>query len=330
MKNRILVIYNTCGLVYEPNEQQWIEEIQLILNQSLPGVHVVHSDCGSSKEKRDVIKEKFGNKISYYHTPESLPVQQTCNHALKNAIKSKGEFQYYCYLGAGIGFHFKHQLALAYKVALQDDTLGKIDFHIVRNPKIEPAEEMHPPFDFYNVLDANRDMLYFPLRPGQRVNNHCAMFSHEYCKSFDYRILPDCFAGNGAEGVYTFLTACINKRHVVLSYHYCPSLFHIPDMDGANQFLVREKKERTYFYDWVFNKSVDLEKLNLTGHSLGFLTDTPDNEHCKFQNPRPEFTEAGIPKTEQQRAALYELISKNIFIDKKFLDYDTIEHEFIP
>jgi len=234
MKNRILVIYNTCGLSSDPNEKQWIKEIELLLGQSLPGVHVTHSDCGTPKGKRDKVKEYFGDKISYYHTSENLPIQHTCNHALKTTIKHKGRFEYYCYVGAGISFHQEHQLALAYRLLSENQDIAKSDFHIVRHPLIkEQFEEMHPPGDFYMTLSKNLKQEYYILKPGQRVNNHCTILSDEYCKAYDDRILPDCFSGNGAEGIYSLLTSCLGKKHVVLSYNYCPSLYHIPDMDGA-------------------------------------------------------------------------------------------------
>ena len=51
-KNRILVVYNTCGLSIEPDERHWIKEIEMLLAQSMPGVHIVHSDCGTSAEKK--------------------------------------------------------------------------------------------------------------------------------------------------------------------------------------------------------------------------------------------------------------------------------------
>tara|TARA_R110000851_G_scaffold333049_2_gene510890 strand:+ start:1153 stop:2151 length:999 start_codon:yes stop_codon:yes gene_type:complete len=329
-KNRILVVYNTCGLSIEPDERHWIKEIEMLLAQSMPGVHIVHSDCGTSAEKRSVVKDYFGTKISYYHTPEGLPVQQTCNHAIKNVIKQKGRFEFYCYLGAGINMWHEHHLAYAYKLMKEEGDIGKCDFHVIRHPSIEQRmEEMHPPRDFYMFIQSNPKEKCFTLKPGQRVNNHCAMFSDKFCKAFNDRILPDCFAGNGAEGVYTFLTSCVDTRHIVMSYKYCPSVHHFPDLDGANQFLLEKGEERTYFYDWVYNNSVNLDELNRKGSKWGFTTDTPENEYCSLQVPREEFNKHGLPKTKQQQEKLYELISKNIFISNKYLDYDKIQHEFI-
>lgn len=326
---RVLLIYNTCGLLFEPNTKRWIEEIGAVLEQKMPGLHVVHSDCGSKKEFRDEIKSHFNNKISYYHTPENLPLQQTCNHAVRKIIEAIGEFDSYCYVGAGIKFNNKYQLAKAYKLLKENDDFCKIDFHVIRDPSQPPAEEMHPPYGFYPYLNANISAKYYQILPGQRVNNHVSLFSKEYCNAWDNRILPDAYAGNGAESIYAYLASSLNKKHVVMSYNYSPSVYHIPNMDGANQFLEEAGiPHRSYIYDWSFRGAVDLDKLNEAGRDVGLATDTPNFEPCAAQTPRPEFTKDGLPKTSTQRDKLFNLLQSSVFVEQSILNYDKISCEF--
>ena len=47
-KNKILVVYNTCGFGRSENVEWYIDCINSILNQDFDGFHVVLSSCGNS------------------------------------------------------------------------------------------------------------------------------------------------------------------------------------------------------------------------------------------------------------------------------------------
>ena len=333
MSNKILVIYNTCALYEkEAKAEAWIDQLKSILTQDIINdCKVVHSDCGTHPKYRPKIKEYFENDISYYHTPEALPIQATCNHAAKKMVEAYGEFETYLYLGAGITFAHNSQLEVAYKIlTANSNKLSKLDFHVSRPPELPPAEELHPPFDFYNYLETSNDH-YYALRPGQRVNNHTAMFTNLHFKSYGDRLLPDAYNGNGAESIYPYLASALNRQHGVLSFKHGGSLFHEPDHDGANQFLplTSGEQRRSYFYNWAFrNEEGHLEELNEKGLEFGLQTDVPNNEMCQRQMPRKEFNQDGLPMDEKHKQALLDLLLEYVFLDESKLNYEEIENMF--
>jgi len=334
MSNKILIIYNTCALYEkEAKVDSWIDQIKAILSQnSISSCKVVHSDCGTHTRHRSKIKEYFGSDLSYYHTAEALPIQTTCNHAAKKMVNEFGNFETYLYLGAGVKFTHNAQLEIAHETLTTSRRLSKLDFHVIRPPELPPAEEMHPPFDFYDNMDRGSDHFY-ALKPGQRVNNHTAMFTHSHFESYGDRLLPDAYNGNGAESIYPFLASALGKQHGILSFKYAGSLFHIPDHDGANQFLPLTSGENrlSYFYNWAFrNDPNHFDELNEKGAEYGIQTDVPEKEYCQRQMPIKAFTEDGLPKSEEQRKKIYELLCEYAFLDINKLNYDEIEHTFEP
>ena len=56
-KNKILVVYNTCGVGGVPKVQEWIKRIKPLVSQTLDGVTICHSDNGSDDESLNILKE---------------------------------------------------------------------------------------------------------------------------------------------------------------------------------------------------------------------------------------------------------------------------------
>ena len=76
-------------------------------------------------------------------------------------------FETYLYLGAGITFAHNAQLEVAYKIlTANSNKLSKLDFRF-KAPELPPAEELHPPFDFYNYLETSNDH-YYASRAGPK------------------------------------------------------------------------------------------------------------------------------------------------------------------
>ena len=104
-KNKILVVYNTCGLTANVDPKLWINDLFTFQTQRIPhfwspaaidnshlggAMRLVHADCGSPKELREEVYKAAEDHISYYHTPDPLPVQQTFNHAVQVAVQEFG------------------------------------------------------------------------------------------------------------------------------------------------------------------------------------------------------------------------------------------------
>ena len=104
MKNKMLVVYNTCGFSGRESVDWYIRCINSILEQDFEDFQVVISSVGNSLPVIKKLVSVFGKKISYNLTNERITVNQSFNHTVMKAVEEFGEFDSYLYVDSGIDF----------------------------------------------------------------------------------------------------------------------------------------------------------------------------------------------------------------------------------
>ena len=104
VKNKLLVVYNTCGFSGREHVDWYIDCINNILNQDFEDFKVVVSSCGNSKRIKAALLRTFKNKVSYNFTNDRLTVNHTFNHTVQKCVEEFGEFEGYLYGDSGVNF----------------------------------------------------------------------------------------------------------------------------------------------------------------------------------------------------------------------------------
>ena len=101
--NKILVIYNTCGI--KNNNTDWyVKCISSLLDQDFNDYKVVLSSCLNTTECISKIQTVFGTKIDYSLHKQPYTVNITFNKAVRDCVKKYGEFDSYLYVDSGCCF----------------------------------------------------------------------------------------------------------------------------------------------------------------------------------------------------------------------------------
>ena len=103
-KNKLLVVYNTCGFSGREHVDWYIDCIQNILNQDFEGYKVVLSCCGNTFPTIKKLMQRFGNKVSYNFINDRITVNMSFNHTVQKCVEEHGEFEGYLYVDSGINF----------------------------------------------------------------------------------------------------------------------------------------------------------------------------------------------------------------------------------
>ena len=75
--NRLLVVFNTCGLSNRCNVGSYLNSINSILNQDLDGVRVALSSCMNQPNDIGMLQAQLGDSIDSNLNHEILPVNVT-------------------------------------------------------------------------------------------------------------------------------------------------------------------------------------------------------------------------------------------------------------
>ena len=102
--NKILVVYNTCGIKPNENSESYINSLNSILDQDTDKFDVVMSSCLNNDYTRQEVKSFFGNRIKYNFINEVHPVNVTFNHSVDTVVKYNDEYMGYMYVDSGSYF----------------------------------------------------------------------------------------------------------------------------------------------------------------------------------------------------------------------------------
>jgi hypothetical protein len=296
--NGVLVIYNTCGLSGRDNVAHYVRCMANLLNQDCPKFHLVLSDCCTSGRSREKILAHFKDTISYNFIDDVLPLNVTVNSTIGMCVDHFGEFDSYLYVDSGID------------VRNNRGVVREMSRYLRSDPTYGMAAAQVNDDSGYGWWNVDPQQAIIPV--GKTVNLHCQVYSSEYYRAYG-RLLPDIFASDTHESIYTFLTAAVNLQFAI---HPTLMLSHVQGIDGPSTGFIRGQS--------LFATSKSIGQICAEGHPLGFGYEEYANvcmhdqslykDNVTLLNPEP----------------LHKFLLANVFLSKSEFDYNNIKQYFIP
>jgi len=312
--NKILVLYNTCGIKRD-NTDWYIECINSLLNQDFDDYKVVLSSCLNSPECFKKIYETFGKKISYCYHAEPHTVNITFNKAVQECVKHFGEFESYLYVDSGCTFgNQRNVLAESYK-NLKTNDYGMLSIQVDTDTGFDQIGFEHE----LKEVQIKEENFIIPL--GKACNAHVILYSDEFLKVFNNKLWPDVFAAYCTESTFSFQCAAVEKRWAILKDMV---IEHQKSVDGASSSVSH----------WSTVHHNPWNNLLCDRDARDFINDPEaieaglGYEECNeiMIHDSTKYDENDNPK---EPDSLIRMINKYFFLSKEELDYDKMKCKFI-
>lgn len=310
MKNKLLVVYNTCGFSGREHVDWYIDCINNLLNQDFEDFRLVISSCGNRLPAIKKLVETFKDKVSYNFINDRITVNQSFNHTVKKCVEELGEFEGYLYVDSGINVRDnKNVLSEAYKL-FKSSNYGMVT--------IQASNDNG--FKQWIGVDGYVTGENFEIPVGRACNLHTQIFSNDIFKAFDNKIIPDIFVAYCTESVFSFLTAATRQRWIIMKDMV---LEHLKSIDGAtcgfNHTGPKGDNKNNLFADLdIYEICKDPE-----AWESGFGYE--EMQGVFFHDPK-KYNEKGEVQDPER---LKEFIRTRMFLTKEQFDYDKVVHKFI-
>ena len=310
MKNKLLVVYNTCGFSGREHIEWYIDCINNLLDQEFEDFRLVISSCGNRLPVIKKLVQTFKDKVSYNFINDRITVNQSFNHTVKKCVEEFGEFEGYLYIDSGINVRDnKKVLSEAYDL-FKSDNYGMLTIQASNDNGFKQWIGVD---DYVTGED-------FTIPVGRACNLHTQIFSNDIFKAFDNKIIPDIFVAYCTESVFSFLTAATKQKWVIMKDMI---LEHLKSIDGA-----------TCGFDHTGPKGDNKNNL-FAGLDIYEICKDPEAwesgfgyeemQGVMYHNPE-KYNEKGEAEEPDR---LKEFIRTRIFLTKEQFDYDKIVHRFI-
>lgn len=311
----MVIVYNVCGISGRENGYYYAHALKSILEQNVSTPHeVVVSACLITPEAKRILLRDFSNSgIHFNWIEESVPLSVSFNHTCREMDKRfPNRSDSFLYVDSGVCFHAERgNIELLHKQytkgpdgrsygmfsALTGNDMG---FEQWGNPYHWPCP------DYFN----DRGVVVRQIPVGRAINLHCQLFSRALFDAYDRRILPDLFANDTSESVFSFMCAALNLSFALT---FEVSVEHNHSMDGAS-FGWRGKR--------LFKSERTMDEIYKLGKSVGFGY---EEILPHWQSDKSLFDSKGYALKADQ---LRDFIRENLFLTKKEFDYSSIKSEF--
>ena len=310
---KLLAVYNTCGIGGKVNVDNYITSLESLFSQDFDGMKVALSSCLNNPSEIELLKHHFGDKISYNSIYESVPISITFNHTVQKCTEKFGEFDGYLFIDSGV--HFL-------------DSTSSIDnlftlFESGHYGIVAARTDDDMGFDDWFKTDMRGDTLFdtghliVPL--GSAVNLHAQIFSKEWLHTYG-RILPDIFAGQCMESVFSFMCAALRTKWVVSKNVI---LHHRTGMDGPSSGFAPHvwQMDGHNRGDHLFSTNESISDIISRGVEFGMGYEEIQ-KICLHQDD--QFDEEGYCINDN----LAPYIKDNLFLRPDQFDYNKISHNF--
>lgn len=308
-KNKMLVVYNTCGFGRTENVDWYIDCINSILRQDFDDFHVILSSCGNSINVIKKLYAEFKDKISFNFTNERITVNQSFNHSVQKAVENMGEFESYLYVDSGINFRDNTNALKDAWELYKSGPYGMVTLQASNDTGFGPWLGKNGHFEGE----------HFEIPIGKACNLHTQLFSNNIFKAYDNKIIPDIFIAYCTESVFSFVAAGVAEKWIIMKDLV---LEHLKSVDGATAGFnhIGPKNDST---NNLFG-GLDIHDIvaNPEAWESGFGYE--EMQGVFFHDP--DKYEDGFAKDPKR---LKEFIRKNMFLDKQTFNYDKIEYKFI-
>jgi len=316
MKNKMLLVYNTCG-INKDNTDWYIHCIESFLSQNFEGFRVVLSSCLNSKECIQELANHFKNRISYCYYSERYTVNVTFNKTVQESVKKYGNFEYYVYIDSGCTFEGNSNVLEAAYNNLKDSEYGMLSLQVTTD---EGLQAINPKYLYQTrKIQIKDENLVIPL--GKACNGHVIFHSADLLEAYNNKLWPDVFAAYCTESTFTFLCAAIKKRWAILKDI---KIEHVKAVDGPSSSVSHISK--TFGNPW--------NNLLYGRDALEFIND-PEAIECGLgyeecnnimMHKKDAYDENSFPIKPKE---LLQNINKYFFLNSEELDYETIECRLI-
>ena len=310
MKNKLLVVYNTCGFSGREHVDWYIDCINNLLEQDFQDFKLVVSSCGNRMPVIKKLISTFKNRVSYNFINDRITVNQSFNHTVKKCVEEFGEFEGYLYIDSGINVRDnKKVLSEAYEL-FKSDNYGMLT--------IQASNDNG--FKQWIGVDEYVTGENFIVPIGRACNLHTQIFSNEVFKAFDNKIIPDIFVAYCTESIFSFLAAAVKQKWVIMKDMV---LEHLKSIDGA-----------TCGFDHTGPKGDNKNNL-FAGLDIYEICKDPEAwesgfgyeemQGVMYHDPE-KYNEKGEVKDPNR---LKEFIRTRMFLTKEQFDYGKVVHKFI-
>ncbi len=323
MIDKILVVYNTCGITPRENSQSYKMSLESLLYQDGDYCDVVMSSCLNSGQTRDKVQNYFGNKLMYNFVNEPHPVNVTFNHAIDNVVKHNDEYAGYMYMDSGSCLYPHRNIMKSLYEYLKEGRYGMI------TPQPSSDTEYHEGLGFGQFRgddEAARELIFkdgdYIIPVGKACAPHINVISNDL-RSFYGRVYPDIFASHCTESTFSFINAALSKQWILLKDFI---VNHQISMDGQSSGFnpsvwINETGRPTFDHPYLIPSIIE-RLCTEEAESCGF-----GYEECRnvFLHHDYHFDENYHCTNDK----LKHFIKENLFLSKEELDYEKIEHEYI-
>tara|TARA_R110000824_G_scaffold285090_2_gene473252 strand:+ start:57 stop:992 length:936 start_codon:yes stop_codon:yes gene_type:complete len=310
MKNKLLVVYNTCGFSGRENVDWYIDCINNLLSQDFEDFKLVISSCGNRMPTIKKLVATFKDKVSYNFINDRITVNQSFNHTVKKSVEEFGEFEGYLYVDSGINVRDnKNVLSEAYKL-FKSSNYGMVTMQASNDNGFK---------QWINV-DGYVTGKNFEIPIGRACNLHTQIFSNDIFKAFDNKIIPDIFVAYCTESVFSFLAAAAKQKWVIMKDVV---LEHLKSLDGAtcgfNHTGPKGDNKNNLFADLdIYEICKDPEAWE---SGFGY-----EEMQGVFLHDPKKYNEDGEVQDPER---LKEFIRTRMFLTKEQFDYNKVVHKFI-
>ena len=290
---------------------QYFNHIESLLRQDHESYRVVISGCLSTSHCKNLLpvgserlgKRGLADRVSYNWITTRVPVGTSFNHSVLQAVKEFGPAEGYVYVDSGVDCGFAGMLSK------MDDRrrLGHAMVHAL-------VDNDHG-FEWLGVRLAD-DGSDYVVPIGKTCNLHMQMFSHELLEAYG-KLMPDIFASDTSESIFTFMCAAIQRRMLILNG---PCIHHEPMLDGASSGFQRGQVP--------FKISVESFRQRIEeGYHVG-----GGYEECQgvMMHDPAKYTPDGWLVSEDLRQGLLKWVRERMFLQPGEFDYKDIDHQWIP
>ena len=310
---KLLIVYNTCGLSGRANIQGYLSSLQSIKDQDIEDVEIAVSSCMNSSSDMEAIREAFPDvSINIIH--ETVPVSVTFNHTVQKCVEKFGEFEGYMFIDSGINFEGQTTAIRELYELFKSDSYGMV--------AARTDDDMG--FDDWFKTDMVGEELFrdghMTVPVGAAVNLHAQIFSNEMLKHYN-NVLPDIFAGQCMESVFSFLCAAMKSKWAV---HKDIVLKHLTGMDGPSSGFSPNEWQIMGNVRWDHMFGTDESIIDIVGRGIEFGMGYEENQSIAVHDPS-QFDGNGYCTNEE----LKDYIRDNMFLKPSQFDYNNIKNEFI-
>jgi len=306
---KLLIVYNICGISGRSNIQGYISSLNSILRQDIEDVEVAISACMNSESDIEILKETFPDML-INSVEEILPVSVTFNDTVQKCVSKMGEFEGYLFIDSGIDFEDKNTAIRELYELFKSDNYGMV----------AARTDNDMGFDDWFRSDVVGDGLFkdghMIVPVGTAVNLHVQIFSNEMFQYYG-NVLPDIFAGQCMESVFSFLCAAMKSKWGV---HKDIILKHLVGMDGPSSGFLPTEWQMMGNVRWDHMFGTEESIIDIIGRGTEFGMGYEENQSISIHRSS-EFDQNGYCTNDK----LKDYIRDNMFLRPSQFDYNNIK-----